>query len=102
MLISGTGFGGNVDLSVEQNNETVTITLAITRDVLNEYFGIDVIAKYSSMIEKLELELLVKPSVFLQTHSLGFMYNIVYFQICVCFVRNSRIILKIQITFSCS
>ena len=89
---------------MEQNNEIVTITLAITRDVLNEYFVIDVIANYISLIEKLEVELLVRPSVFLQTHSLGFMYNIVYFQlcVCVCFVRNSRIILKIQITFSCS
>ena len=68
---------------MEQNNKTITITLTITRDVLNEYFGIDVIAKYSSMIEKLEEELLVRPSVFLQTYSLGFMYNIVYFQLCV-------------------
>ena len=29
-------------------------------------------------------------------------YNIVYFQLCVCFVTNSQIVLKIQITFSCS
>ena len=71
MLISkcGTGFEGNVDLSVEQNNETVTITLAITRDVLNEYFGLDVIAKYSSMIEKLEEELLVLENIDMTYHT---------------------------------
>ena len=57
MLISKIGavFEDNVDLIVEQNNET----LAITRDFLNEYFGLDFIAKYSSMIEKSEEELLV-------------------------------------------